>query len=70
MDKLYSSSTAVKRGHVNLLHAILRVKKDLENTFHHCGGAVKLVHACLSMRRDLDSSFRHCGGPVKIVDVL
>ena len=30
------------------VQACLCARKDLENSFHHCGGPVKLVQACLS----------------------
>ena len=46
------------------VQASLRDKKDLESSFHHCGGPVRLEEACLSVRKELESSFHHCGSPV------
>ena len=40
----------------------LITRKELESSFHHCGGAVKLGQACLRDMKDLESSFHHCGG--------
>ena len=42
-------------------------RKDLESSFHHCGGPVQLVQACLSVRMELESSFDHCGGLLRLV---
>ena len=32
---------------MNLVQACLSVRKVLEGSFHHCGGAVRIVQACL-----------------------
>ena len=52
---------------MKLVHTCLSVRKDLEGSFHRCGGPVKLVQSSLSARKDLESSFHHCGRPVKVV---
>ena len=43
----------------------LCARKELESSFHDCGGPVKLVQARLCARKDLESSFHQCGGPVE-----
>ena len=53
---------------MKLVQACLGARKDLESSFHHCGGPVKLVQACLlSARKDPESSLHRCCGPVKLV---
>ena len=52
---------------VKLVNASFSARKDLESSFHHCGGPVKLVHASFSAKKDLESSFHSCGVPVKLV---
>ena len=32
---------------MKLVQACLSVRKDLESSFHHCGGPVRLVQSCL-----------------------
>ena len=32
---------------MKLVQACLSVRKELEGSFHHCGGPVRLVQACL-----------------------
>ena len=32
---------------MKLLQACSSVRKELEGSFHHCGGPVRLVQACL-----------------------
>ena len=32
---------------MKLVQACLSTRKELESTFHHCGGLVKLVQACV-----------------------
>ena len=32
---------------MKLVQACLRVRKELEGSFHHCGGPVRLVQNCL-----------------------
>ena len=32
---------------MKLVQACLSVRKQLEGSFHHCGGPVRLVQACL-----------------------
>ena len=36
---------------MKLVQACLSVRKDLEISFHHCGGPVKFVQACLCAER-------------------
>ena len=36
---------------MKLVQDCLRARKDLELSFHHCGGVVKLVQACLCAER-------------------
>ena len=49
---------------------VLCARKDLESTFHRCGGCVKLVKACLCASKDLESSFHQFVCPVKLVQFL
>ena len=50
---------------MKLVQAFVSVRKDLESSFHHCGGPVELVQACLCARDDGESNFHHCGSPMK-----
>ena len=52
---------------MKLVESYLSVRKDLESSFHHCGGPVNLVQAYLNTRKELESCFHHCGGPVMLV---
>ena len=36
---------------MKLVHVCLSARKDLESSFHHCGGPVKLVEALFSARK-------------------
>ena len=49
------------------VHPSSTARKELESSFHHCGGPLKLAQACLISRKDLESSFYRSGGPVKLV---
>ena len=36
---------------MKVVQACLSVRKDLESSFHRCGGPVRIVQACLSARK-------------------
>ena len=36
---------------MKLLQASLGLRKDIEGSFHNCGGTVRLVQACLNAER-------------------
>ena len=53
---------------MKLLQACLRVKKELQGSFHHCGGPVMLVQACLLVGKTWESRFHRRGGVKKHVE--
>ena len=50
-----------------LVQASLRIRKDSESSFHHCGDPMKLLYVCFCVRRDLESRFYYCEGHVKVL---
>ena len=48
------------------MRACLSVRKDLECSFHHCGGPMKLINANLCVTSDPKNIFHHCGSHVKL----
>ena len=52
---------------MKLVQAGLCATKDLQSSFHHCGGPVKLIQACLSAGNVGHRRFNRRGGAVKHV---
>ena len=50
---------------MNLVEAWLFARRNLQSSFHHCGGSKKLMQACLCARKARERCLHHCGGPVK-----
>ena len=47
------------------VQACLSARKDVESSFHHCGGPVKLVQASLCAENTLQRRFKNRGGAFK-----
>ena len=47
--------------------SLLSVRKELECSFHHCGGPMKLMQACLCVGMTLQSRVNRRAGDVKHV---
>ena len=49
---------------MKVVQARLSFRKELQNSFHHCGGPVWLVEACLCAGKTRESRFNRRGGAV------
>ena len=52
---------------MKLLQASLSVRKDVEGSFHHCGGPVILAQACLNAGKVCKDCFNSRAGAMKSV---
>ena len=42
---------------MKLVHTCLSIRRDLESSFHHCGGPVWLVPTSLGARKELERAY-------------